>query len=91
MNFTPTSNIANKVRNTRLPRTKPLLPLFELISNSIHSIEEARNKGIIEVKEGRIIIDCIRNGLPETLEKLVDIDIYPIHSFIVLTNVFDCA
>jgi hypothetical protein len=31
-----TSNIANKVRNTRLPRTKPLLPLFEIVSNSIH-------------------------------------------------------
>ena len=86
MNFTPTSNIANKVRNTRLPRTKPLLPLFELISNSIHSIEEARNKSIIKANEGQIIIDCIRNGLPETLEKLVDIDIYPIHSFIVTDN-----
>lgn len=86
MNFTPTSNIANKVRNTRLPRTKPLLPLFELISNSIHSIEEARNKSIIKVNEGLIIIDCIRNGLPKTLEKLVDIDIYPIHSFTVTDN-----
>jgi hypothetical protein len=86
MNFTPTSNIANKVRNTRLPRTKPLLPLFELISNSIHSIEEAIAKNILQPTEGKIIIDCIRNGSPETLEKLVDIDIYPIHSFIVTDN-----
>jgi hypothetical protein len=86
MNFTPTSNIANKVRNTRLPRTKPLLPLFELISNSIHSIEEAITKNILQPTEGKIIIDCIRNGSPETLEKLVDIDIYPIHSFIVSDN-----
>ncbi len=36
----PKSNIANKVRNTSLPRTKPLLPLYEAISNSIHSINE---------------------------------------------------
>lgn len=86
MNFTPTSNIANKVRNTRLPRTKPLLPLFELISNSIHSIEEAIDKGIVEPTEGKIVIECLRNGSPETLERLVDIDIYPIHSFIVSDN-----
>ena len=86
MNFTPTSNIANKVRNTRLPRTKPLLPLFELISNSIHSIEEAITKNVLKPGEGKIVIDCIRNGSQETLEKLVDIDIYPIHSFIVTDN-----
>lgn len=86
MNFTPTSNIANKVRNTRLPRTKPLLPLFELISNSIHSIEEAVAKNILNPNEGKIVIDCIRNGSQETLQRLVDIDIYPIHSFIVSDN-----
>ena len=86
MNFTPTSNIANKVRNTRLPRTKPLLPLFELISNSIHSIEEAIGKNILKPTEGKIVIDCIRNGSPETLLRLVDIDIYPIHSFVVSDN-----
>lgn len=86
MNFTPTSNIANKVRNTRLPRTKPLLPLFELISNSIHSIEESIAKNILKPTEGKIVIDCIRNGSPETLQQLADIDIYPIHSFIVSDN-----
>lgn len=86
MNYTPTSNIANKVRNTRLPRTKPLLPLFELISNSIHSIEEATSKNIIKPGDGKIIIDCIRNGSQEALENLVDIDIYPIHTFIVTDN-----
>jgi hypothetical protein len=86
MNFKPTSNIANKVRNTRLPRTKPLLPLFELISNSIHSIEEAVNNSIIPVSAGRIIIDCIRNGDQRTLEGLSDINVYPVHSFIVTDN-----
>lgn len=86
VNFSPTSNIANKVRNTRLPRTKPLQPLFELISNAIHSIEEAEAKGIIDRGSGTITIDCIRNGLHETLEQLGDIDIYPINSFTVTDN-----
>ena len=86
MNITPTSNIANKVNNTHLPRTKPLLPLFEVISNSIHSIQEAINKKILESGKGEIYIDCIRNGSANTLEQLPNIDTYPIHSFIVSDN-----
>lgn len=86
MNFSPTSNIANKVRNTRLPRTKPLFPLFELISNSFHSIEEAIEKNVIKPNDGIIKIECIRNGSPETLQQLGNIDIYPINSFIVTDN-----
>jgi hypothetical protein len=43
-------------------------------------------KKIIRPKEGKIVIDCIRNGSPEMLERLIDIDIYPIHSFIVTDN-----
>jgi hypothetical protein len=86
MKYTPTSNIANKVRNTRLPRTKPLMPLFEVISNSIHSIEDAKKARLLNENEGRIVIDCIRNGAQETLEELEDVDIYPIHSFRVTDN-----
>jgi hypothetical protein len=86
MKYTPTSNIANKVRNTRLPRTKPLMPLFEVISNSIHSIEDAKKSKLLENGEGQIVIDCIRNGSQETLAELKDVDIYPIHSFRVTDN-----
>ena len=86
MKYTPTSNIANKVRNTRLPRTKPLMPLFEVISNSIHSIEDAKKARLLNENQGTIVIDCIRNGAQETLEELEDVDIYPIHSFIVTDN-----
>ena len=81
-----TSNIANKVRNTRLPRTKPLMPLFEVISNAIHSIEEAVATGLIKDGEGEIIVDCIRNGSDDTLKQLKEIDQYPIHSFKVSDN-----
>lgn len=87
MNYTPTSNIANKVRNTRLPRTQPLLPLFEIVSNSIHSIEEAKAKSIIGHKDARIVIDCIRNGDQKILSEITgSIDQYPIHSFKITDN-----
>lgn len=81
-----TSNIANKVRNTRLPRTKPLMPLFEVISNAIHSIEEAIKTGQLKEGEGKIIVKCIRNGSEDTLKQLEEIDRYPIHSFEVTDN-----
>ncbi|MGJ1435709.1 ATP-binding protein [Sphingobacterium siyangense] len=87
MAYTPTSNIANKVRNTRLPRTQPLLPLFEIVSNSIHSIEEARSKSLLADTEGRIVIDCIRMGDPEILSEVKgSLDRYDIISFIVSDN-----
>ena len=81
-----TSNIANKVRNTRLPRTKPLMPLFEVISNSIHSIEEAEKAGLLKKGNGEIVIKCIRNGGEDVLSSLPEIDRYPIHSFEITDN-----
>ena len=58
----PTANIANKVKNTKLPRTQPLLPLFEVISNAIHSIDEAVKTGILTKNEAYINIRIIRKG-----------------------------
>jgi len=81
-----TSNIANKVRNTRLPRTKPLLPLFEIVSNSIHSIEESIKAGNLKREDGKITILCIRNGKIEALQELPEIDKYPINSFEISDN-----
>ena len=75
------TNISGKVRNTKLPKRKALWPLFEIISNSIHAIEERGNlrKGIIE-------INIIRNGAPDLIASLDEIDIYPINSFRVSDN-----
>jgi hypothetical protein len=81
----PKSNIANKVRNTKLPRTKPLMPLFEVISNSIHAINDAKLNGQLQ-GEGIIKVRLIRNGNEETLNSLVDIDTYPISSILVTDN-----
>lgn len=33
-------DIAGKVRNTVLPRSKPLLPVFEAVVNSLQALEE---------------------------------------------------
>ena len=75
------TNIAGKVRNTKLPKRKALWPLFEAISNSIHAIEEKGN-----LKSGQIIIDIVRNGKKETYENLKIVDIYPVNSFLIHDN-----
>ncbi|MFB9862734.1 ATP-binding protein [Rufibacter immobilis] len=75
------TNISGKVRNTKLPKAKALWPLFELISNSIHAIEEKGN-----LKNGQIQVEVIRQGDVETLKDLDDIERYPILSFIVTDN-----
>jgi hypothetical protein len=62
------------------------MPLFEVISNSIHSIEEAIKSEQIKKGEGVIVVKCIRNGAEETLNQLPEIDNYPIHSFEVTDN-----
>lgn len=81
----PKSNIANKIRNTKLPRTKPLMPLFELVSNSIHAINE-KITDLDPAFKGAIKIKLIRNGDEEVLKDLQDIDKYPIQSILVIDN-----
>ena len=47
------TNLSGRLRNTSLPFTGGLLPLFEAVVNSIHGIEEAGiplEKGIITVE-----------------------------------------
>lgn len=78
------TNLKNRVNKLHLPRTKPLLPLFEVLSNSIHAIQD--KKEFQPNLEGQIIVDIIRNGDPETLKVLPNIDNYPIHSFRITDN-----
>lgn len=77
-----TVDIANKIRNTTLSKKQGMLPLFEVISNSIHSIEERKNAGLMDAEDkGRIIVTVIRNGDPATLARIPNDDDYPIQSF----------
>ena len=60
-----TINVANKIRNTSLSKYQGLMPLYELISNSIHAIDERKKAGLLdEGDEGKIIVTIIRNGDP---------------------------
>jgi hypothetical protein len=80
------TNLKNRVSKLHLTRNKPLLPLFEIISNSIHAIQDKIALNQKEKFIGKIEISIIRNGDINTLKELDDIDNYPINSFIVKDN-----
>lgn len=50
------TDVAGRVRNVQLPASKPLLPLFEAIMNSVHAIEDAKES------DGKIEIEVLRSG-----------------------------
>lgn len=65
-------DLSGRVENLDLPKTKPLLPLLEAVSNSIHAIEDAG------IANGRISIRIIRDtegslALDEDARGLIDI------------------
>lgn len=51
------TNLHGRLRNTNLPKSKGLLPLFEAVVNSIHSIEESG----ITTDNGSILVDILRS------------------------------
>ncbi len=79
------TNLRNRVNKLYLPKTKALYPLFEIISNSIHAIQE-RKKEIDKKLQGKIIIKAIRNGNVEALKQVSNIEEYPINSFQIIDN-----
>lgn len=58
------TNLAGRLRNTPLPVTSGLLPLYEAVVNSIHGIEEARLDSVV----GRIDIKILRKLKQATLD-----------------------
>ena len=75
-----TTNIVGRVRNLNLPKNKALWPLFEVISNSIHAIEES-NRG-----RGQINIQIIRQGHQDAISILDQVENYAVKSFVVEDN-----
>lgn len=75
------TNIAGRVRNINLPLKKALWPLFEVLSNSIHAIEELGPS-----KKGEINITLDREGHDEALALLGDVNQYFIKSFTITDN-----
>jgi hypothetical protein len=50
------TNLRGRLRNTVLPKTHALLPVFEAVVNSIHAIEESGKSS----KNGKITVEIIR-------------------------------
>jgi hypothetical protein len=68
-------NLTGRIKNFNLPKNKPLLPLFEAIVNSIHSIEE-RKQNDQSFDNGIITIKTVRDNqmfLPTMEESLQEI------------------
>ncbi len=70
-------DLEGRVKNTKLPLSRPLLPLFEAVVNSIHAIEErGRTDGQLEIVVRR-----------ESPQKVVSDDfVQPITGFVVRDN-----
>jgi hypothetical protein len=49
------TDVAGRVRNTPLAASKPLMPLYEAVVNSIQAIQEAQEQS------GKIVITVIRD------------------------------
>lgn len=70
-------DLAGRVRNTRLPTSRPLLPLFDAVVNAIHAIEDAG------VPSGRIDITLERDNSQGALHERAP---NPITGFTVADN-----
>ena len=57
------TNLEGRLRNTTLPKSHALMPLFEAVVNSIHAIEESENdiqNGIIQIQILRSSQQCMK-------------------------------
>jgi len=52
------TNLAGRLRNTSLPYSHGLAPLFEAVVNSIHAMDEAG----LSTSEGRIVVEIVRDS-----------------------------
>lgn len=75
--MTINTNLKGRVRNTPLSKANGLMPLFEAVVNSIHSIEDAQ----LTPETGKISINIIRDN-----ELELDIDKAPIIGFEITDN-----
>jgi hypothetical protein len=55
------TNLLGRLRNTSLPATSSLLPLYEAVANAIHAIEDAG----IHADKGRITVEILRDSQTE--------------------------
>lgn len=77
-------DLPGRVKNFELPRTKPLMPLFETIVNSIYAIEERQNKDNQFV--GNINIQIVREPQMRVQTEGIDSSVNDITGFIICDN-----
>jgi hypothetical protein len=58
------TNLAGRLRNTSLPLTSGMLPLFEAVVNSIHAIEEKK----VPMDEGLVRVEILRKAKDSELD-----------------------
>lgn len=75
-------SLAGRVKNFPLPKNRPLVPLYEAVVNSLHSIEERRTEDQ-SFKDGKIVIDIVRS--PQ-ISLLKDTELSPIEGFTITDN-----
>lgn len=78
------TNLRSRVSKLYIPKTRAMLPLFEVVSNSIHAILE--KKEIDNNFHGKIEINLIRQGADDALKQLDNIDKFPIKSIEIIDN-----
>lgn len=76
------TSLPGRVRNTNFPRSRPLMPLFEAIINSIQAIEECENS----TDEGLIKIAIKREAGQPTLAREISEQYPPIIGFTIEDN-----
>ncbi|MCB9230592.1 MAG: ATP-binding protein [Bacteroidia bacterium] len=74
------TSLKGRLRNTNLPLTSVLHPLFEAVVNSIHSIDSAIDrKKLPSIMEGKIEVRIIRSGqataFPESKAEIIGFEI----------------
>jgi len=73
------TSLKGRLRNTNLPKTSALLPLFEAVVNSIHSIDERiKKEKRFQLSDSYIRVILIRSGqstLDGTKEELIGFEI----------------
>lgn len=68
------TSLSGRLRNTNLPKTNVLYPLFEAVINSIHSIDErVDGQKDITINDGQIKIEVLRSGQTSITNEKSDI------------------
>ena len=78
-----TVDVAGRVRNYDLPKTQPLMPLYEAVVNSIYAIEERQEK---EKFQGKIDIKIIREPQEVAAVEGIDSSINEVTGFQISDN-----